>query len=209
MPNVFIARHGETTWNIAGRYQGRRESPLSPLGVAQAMALAAALAAYPLKRVISSPLARCVDSALPVAQHCGLPLEREPLLTEVAHGTWEGRYRDELAANDPVRYRQWRREPEIVQFENGESIRDVLDRWRRFVAGFEVLGDTLLMTHDAVIRVALVDRLQKPLSEFWRARVLNGAYAWFEVENQRWRFVEECVSEHLSGLVADPSTQAL
>jgi len=209
MPSVFIARHGETTWNVTGRYQGRLESPLSPLGIAQAHRLADALAAYPLTRIISSPLGRCVASAEPVAQRFGLPIERDPLLIEIAHGTWEGRYRDELAVNDPERYRQWRQEPEIVSFEHGESIRDVLDRWRRFVAGFEVKGDTLLVTHDAVVRVALVERLGRPLSAFWRSRVLNGAFAWFQVTRDHWELVEECVSAHLSGLVADPSTQAL
>lgn len=209
MHNVFIARHGETTWNVTGRYQGRQESELSPLGVAQSLALANAMQPNALTRVISSPLVRCVATAQPVAERFGLPVEREPLLTEIAHGRWEGRYRDELAANDPQRYYQWRHEPEIVQFEDGESIRDVLERWRRFVASFEVRGDTLIVTHDAVIRVALVDRLGKALSEFWQARILNGAYAWFEVENARWRLIDECVSAHLAGLVVDPSTQAL
>jgi len=209
VPNVFIARHGETTWNVTGRYQGRQESELSRLGVAQSKALADAMADYELEEVISSPLLRCVASAQPTARRFNLAIEPEPLLIEIAHGKWEGRYRDELAANDPERYYQWRHEPEIVQFEDGESIRDVLERWRRFVASFEVRGDTLLVTHDAVLRVALVDRLKKPLSEFWRARVLNGAYAWFEVEGIRWRLLEECASAHLAGLVADPSTQAL
>ncbi|MBV9149659.1 MAG: histidine phosphatase family protein [Candidatus Eremiobacteraeota bacterium] len=209
MPSVFIARHGETTWNITGRYQGRLESPLSPLGVAQARAMADSLASHPLKRIISSPLQRCVDTAEIVAQRFGLTVEREPLLIEIAHGAWEGRYRDELAANDPERYRQWRHEPEIVQFENGESIRDVLERWRRFVRGFMPHEDTLLVTHDAVVRVALVDRLKRPLSEFWRARILNGAYARFDVTDAHWELVEECASVHLTGLVADPSTQAL
>jgi len=209
MPSVFIARHGETTWNITGRYQGRLESPLSPLGIAQARAMAEPLASHPLKRIISSPLRRCVDTAEIVARHFGLAVEKEPLLIEIAHGTWEGRYRDELAANDPERYRQWRHEPEVVKFENGESIRDVLERWRRFVSDFVARDDTLLVTHDAVVRVALVDRLKRPLSEFWKARVLNGGFAWFQVTTTNWKLVEECVSDHLTGLVADPSTQAL
>ena len=171
--------------------------------------MATSLASHPLKRIISSPLQRCVDTAEVVAQGFGLAVEREPLLIEIAHGAWEGRYRDELAANDPERYRQWRHEPEIVQFENGESIRDVLERWRSFVKGFTPHEDTLLVSHDAVVRVALVDRLKRPLAEFWKARVLNGAYAWFQVTNAHWELVEECVSDHLVGLIADPSTQAL
>jgi len=42
---VYVARHGETTWNLAGRYQGRRESALTSLGMRQAFALADAMRA--------------------------------------------------------------------------------------------------------------------------------------------------------------------
>jgi hypothetical protein len=53
---VYVARHGETTWNAAGRYQGRLESELSALGMRQAEALASAMRGAHLRRVISSPL---------------------------------------------------------------------------------------------------------------------------------------------------------
>ncbi|MFI5269978.1 MAG: phosphoglycerate mutase family protein, partial [Chloroflexota bacterium] len=42
---LLIARHGETIDNAAGRWQGWSDSPLSPLGLAQAAALARRLAA--------------------------------------------------------------------------------------------------------------------------------------------------------------------
>ncbi|GAC1652643.1 MAG: histidine phosphatase family protein [Vulcanimicrobiaceae bacterium] len=209
MPNVFIARHGETVWNVAGRYQGRLESELSPLGVRQAQALAEAMRGYDVRTVASSPLKRCVDTALPCAAHFSLNVDEEPLLIEIAHGTWEGRLRDELAQNDAERYRLWRHEPHVVSFEGGESVADVLDRWRAFVSTFEPRADTLLVTHDAVIRVALVERLARPLRAFWGGRVLNGAFAWFTVEKGVWTLQSECVSDHLDGIVADPGTQAL
>jgi len=51
MPNVFLARHGETTWNVAGRYQGRLESELSAKGAAQALALAGAMSEFEVIKV--------------------------------------------------------------------------------------------------------------------------------------------------------------
>jgi broad specificity phosphatase PhoE len=209
MPNVFLARHAETTWNLAGRYQGRLESELSAKGVAQAEALAKAMRNYKLGRVISSPLVRCLQTAAPSARAQEQPVEEEPLLLEIAHGLWEGRYRDELAQNDPERYRQWRQEPHVVSFENGESVLDVLRRWERFAQAFAADADTLIVTHDAVVRVALVERLGRDLTHFWEGRVLNGAYAWFTVEHGRWSLREECVSAHLDGIIADPGSQAL
>lgn len=209
MPNVFIARHGETTWNLAGRYQGRRESELTPLGRAQACALADSLTRFEIDRVISSPLRRCLASAQPAADAFGLPIERDPLLIEIAHGRWEGRLRDDLAREDPERYCRWRHEPAIVQFEDGESVTDVLARWTQFVQTFEARGDTLLVTHDAVIRVALLERLGRDTSSFWQPRVQNGAYAWFSLEAGKWTLRSECVGDHLAGIAADPSVQAL
>lgn len=209
MPDVFLARHAETTWNVAGRYQGRLESELSVKGHAQAQALARAMSVCSLGRVISSPLRRCMETAAPSARAVQQPVEEEPLLLEIAHGLWEGRYRDELAQNDPERYRRWRQEPHVVSFENGESVVDVLHRWEAFAHDFIPATQTLIVTHDAVIRVALVERLGRDLSHFWEGRVLNGAYAWFTVERGRWTLRDECVSAHLDGIIADPGGQAL
>jgi probable phosphoglycerate mutase len=206
---VYVARHGETTWNVAGRYQGRLESELSPLGVRQALALAEAMEAAGVRRAVSSPLRRCTATAQPTAERIGVRVETDDRLIEIAHGTWEGRYRDELAAHDPVRYHAWREDPAHVQFENGESIAGVLARWRDFAASFAPDVPALVVTHDAVVRVALVDVTGRGLEDFWKARVENGAYAVFDVDGGRWKLVEECVAGHLGALRAPIERQAL
>jgi len=206
---VYVARHGETTWNVAGRYQGRLESELSPLGVRQALALADAMETAGVGRVVSSPLRRCTATAQPTAERTGVPVETDDRLIEIAHGTWEGRYRDELAANDPVRYRAWRSDPAHVQFENGENVAEVLARWRGFAASFAPNTPALVVTHDAVVRVALVDAASRGLDDFWTTRVENGAYAVFDVCGGRWALVDECVSDHLGPLRASTEGQAL
>jgi probable phosphoglycerate mutase len=206
---VYVARHGETTWNVAGRYQGRLESELSPLGTRQALALADAMEAAGVGRVLSSPLRRCTETARPAAERIGTAVETDERLIEIAHGTWEGRYRDELAANDPVRYRAWREDPAHVQFENGENIAQVLARWRDFAGSFTPVAPALVVTHDAVVRVALVDATSRGLEDFWKARVENGAYAVFDVDGGRWTLVEERVNSHLGALRAPIEGQAL
>lgn len=207
--NIYIARHGETTWNAVGRYQGRLETPLSPLGQAQAQALAAALAGKGIGRIVSSPLSRCMQTAVPLSLQTGLPIETEPLLLEIAHGTWEGRYRSEIAATEPQLYRTWREHPELVKFTGGESLNDVLDRWKRFVDRFEARTNTLLLTHDVVVRLALLERTGRPPAELRRVRALNAAYARFEVDDGVWTLREECEAGHLAGFAADPEKQAL
>jgi len=208
---LYIARHAETTWNLAGRYQGRRESALSALGIQQGFALADALAQAdpPPARIIASPMQRTRATAGFVADRLNLPLEIDDALIEIAHGTWEGRLRDEIAANDPARYATWRERPADVAFEEGESLRDVAARWQRFRARLRVDVPTLIVTHDAIVRVALLDIAQRPLSDFWKTRVENAAYAVAEVEGDRWTLVEESVSLHLSEGRAAIESQAL
>jgi broad specificity phosphatase PhoE len=211
-----VARHGETTWNVTGRYQGRLEAPLSALGTAQAAALAgyfgalrAEGAAVP-QRIFSSPLGRCTATAGPVADILGVPVTVDARIIEIAHGTWEGRYRDELAANDPERYRAWRGDPENVSFERGETLHDVRDRWRDFAASLASLdGDALVVTHDALCRVALIEAMGRPLDDFWKVHVTNAAFSRLAVTPDGLRVIEECHDDHVATLRASLERQAL
>jgi probable phosphoglycerate mutase len=209
MSTIYVARHGETTWNAVGRYQGRLETPLSPLGQAQAQALAGALAGKGIKRIVSSPLSRCVQTAVPLSVLIGVPIETHPLLLEIGHGTWEGRYRDEIARTEPELYREWREHPERVRFDGGESLRDVLQRWKTFVQSFDASVDTMLMTHDVVVRIAVLERTERGIEDLRHVRALNAAYAEFEVAGAQWTLRHECVAGHLADLAADPERQAL
>ena len=208
---LYIARHAETTWNLAGRYQGRRESALSARGIQQGFALADAFAqATPApERIIASPMQRTRTTATFVAERLNLPLETDDALIEIAHGTWEGRLRDEIAANDPARYTTWRERPAEVSFEEGESLLDVMTRWKRFRAVLHIDVPTLIVTHDAIVRAALLDIAQRPLSDFWKIRVENAAYAVVDVDGESWTLVEESVSHHLAEQRASTESQAL
>ena len=213
---IWIARHGETTWNLAGRYQGRMESALSARGVQQGFALAEEFArklrageAIPT-RIVSSPLLRCHATARFTASRLGLPIEIDDRLIEIAHGTWDGRYRDELAANDPARYRTWREDPARASFDGGEALTDVLGRWRSFARDLAARDEeTLVLTHDAVVRCALVDMHDRSLDDFWMVRVENAAFARVERVDARLVVIEDCENAHLGTMRADLSTQAL
>jgi broad specificity phosphatase PhoE len=213
---IWLARHGETTWNVAGRYQGRLESELTTLGERQASALARFFGARAQRgeaipeRIYSSPLARCTKTARPTAERIGLQVENDASLLEIGHGTWEGRYRDEIERDDATQYRLWRTEPARVVFDGGESLADVLARWRAFGSDLARRAQhALVTTHDAVIRCALVDLLGRPLDDFWHVRVENGAFALLASDGERLTLVEECDARHLRDLRAEISGQAL
>lgn len=206
---VYLVRHGETTWNQEGRYQGQRESPLTPTGLEQARAVGTALERRRVRRVISSPLVRCVDTARPLATWLKLPIEIAPELIEIAHGSWEGRLRSDLARDDSERMRLWREHPERVQFAGGESLADVMTRWRAFADRLSGNDEVAVITHDVLVRCAVLDATDRPLSRLWEPRVVNGGYARFSVENGVWTLLDECVDVHLGSLVVDTTRQAL
>jgi probable phosphoglycerate mutase len=207
--NVYVARHGETDWNREGRYQGRRESTLTETGLRQAAALGEALAGKPIGRIVSSPLRRCIGSAWPLAQRARIAVEIQPRLVEISHGDWEGRLRGDIAREDAKTFDLWQSHPESVKFAGGESLTDVLRRWRAFAATVSGKDEVVLVTHDVLVRLAILDATGRGLDAFWEPRVVNGGYAHFEVDDGAWRLVDECVDAHLEGLLVDTSGQAL
>jgi broad specificity phosphatase PhoE len=209
MATVYVARHGESEANREGRYQGRQDSPLSALGHQQAAALASTLSASGVACVISSPLRRCVETALPVAARLGVPLECDDRAIEIAHGTWEGRLRAEVEREDAARMHAWRTVPQHVRFDGGESLADVDARWRSFVASRLTDADAIVVTHDILVRLAILAATNRPLAQLWEPKAENAAYAIFEINEGRWRLVSECCTTHLTSLRSDMSRQAL
>jgi len=92
MIKIYIARHGETTWNAEGRIQGRSDPVLSPKGYSQSLALLEQLKGQPLSVIYTSTLQRSILTAQPVAEHLGLSIQRRHELDEIAFGILEGKH---------------------------------------------------------------------------------------------------------------------
>jgi len=146
---LALLRHGDTAWSAEGRIQGRTDVPLSEAGRAAIRALSLS---HLLKgmRVVTSPLARCVETAALL----GAPdAPREPRLAEMSWGAWEGKKLADLRATlgsamTANEARGWDFRPE-----HGESPREVLARVREWLG--EMTQPTLAVTHRGVIRAVL------------------------------------------------------
>ena len=86
MIRIYIARHGETTWNVEGRIQGRSDPELSPKGHAQSLALHDQLKNRPISAIYASTLKRSVSTAQPIASHFVLSIQEQSELYEIAFG---------------------------------------------------------------------------------------------------------------------------
>ncbi len=90
-PIVWFVRHCESVWNEAGIVQGQAEAPgLTAAGRAQALALADRLGRCGATLVVSSDLARAIETATPIAERLGVALVTDPALRERNFGSAEG-----------------------------------------------------------------------------------------------------------------------
>jgi broad specificity phosphatase PhoE len=97
---LLLIRHGQSTWNAEGRWQGQADPPLSDLGRRQALAAAAAVGS--VDGIIASDLARAADTAELIAESIGVgPVEVDARLRERHAGAWQGLARAEIDAGWP------------------------------------------------------------------------------------------------------------
>jgi broad specificity phosphatase PhoE len=147
---ILLARHGETDWNRAQRWQGHADRPLTGLGRAQAHALALRCDEFPLTAVYSSDLARARETARVVAERRGLALVERRDLREVDCGSWSGRCSNDI---DPAEIERWKAGEKA--WAGGETYEEMAARIVRAVReiGAERPGETVLVvSHGAAIR---------------------------------------------------------
>lgn len=161
MSRFFIARHGETVFNAAGRIQGDGEhTPLTRAGFAQAEAMGKALrlrlGPRPPLALWSSPSGRALQTLAVIAEHLDLDwhaARTDPRLGEIGMGAWSGRYyRDVIAEVGPIY------DPETLLFvrraPGGEGYDAVADRLRAWLADTAAEeGERLVLMHGMSSRV--------------------------------------------------------
>ena len=101
MTRILLVRHGQSTWNANGRWQGRADPPLSDLGRRQAEVAAETIADQGMTAVWASPLRRARQTADIVADRLGFSVQADPRLQERDAGEWEGLTRNEIEARWP------------------------------------------------------------------------------------------------------------
>ena len=174
---VLLVRHGESTWNAVGRWQGQADPPLSRRGRAQARAAAVGLP--PLGLVVASDLARARETAGLLAAPHGYDVRIDDGLRERDAGGFTGLTRPEIHLRYPgaVQTGDAFRPPE-----GWEPDAAVLERaWRSLdcIADGSA-GTVVAVTHSGVIH-AVEHALGTP-----RARIANLEGRWIDRRNGDW-----------------------
>ncbi|UUU21606.1 bifunctional RNase H/acid phosphatase [Streptomyces sp. DSM 40750] len=174
-PATFVLlRHGETPLTPQKRFSGSGGSDpsLSDVGRYQAERVAAALAARgTIQEVVSSPLARCRETAGIVAARLGLKVTVEDGLRETDFGAWEGLSFGEVRERYPDDMNAWLASPDAEPTGGGESFEAVAHRVAatrdKLVAAHR--GRTvLLVTHVTPIKTLVRLALGAPPESLFR-----------------------------------------
>ncbi len=177
---LFLVRHGETDWNVAGRLQGRRDVPLNSLGRAQAVRVGRVLAqlAGDVTRLhyVSSPLSRALETmrilrtALDLQ---GSDFTHDPQLAELSFGQWEGLTWPEIRRRDADAVKVRERDPWSFLPPDGESY--AMLAHRASAAIDRIRGDAVVVTHGGVIRALLHVKAGMPGIDAAQVPVRQGA----------------------------------
>ncbi|MBI4674420.1 MAG: alpha-ribazole phosphatase [Chloroflexi bacterium] len=213
MLKLYLVRHGESAWNQRRVYTGQQDVPLSELGQRQAAQLAEHLAETPLAEIYASPLKRANDTVQPLAKLKHQNITLDARLAEIHHGAWEGNSASEVRTQYAAEYLAWRTQPHRVQMPEGESLEDVAQRVQSFLR--DVLaayadGNILIATHDAVLRVIVLQTMLMGLEYFWRWRFDNAALTIVErMPDGHFRLALLNDGHHLEGVQSNCEHHAL
>jgi broad specificity phosphatase PhoE len=130
---LFLARHGETSWNLERRWQGHTDIGLSERGREQAQQLAARVRALGVGHVRSSDLSRARETAEIVARALGLAdVVVDPRLRERSFGVFEGLTAEECADRYPEVWTRYQVDRTCIP-PGGEAQEAVVARLRQAV----------------------------------------------------------------------------
>ena len=195
---IYVLRHGETSWNKQRRLQGRHGPDLNEAGVLLAQITAKALKDVPFARCYTSPLLRASHTAQILMEGRDAPIIEEPRLSEICFGVWEGKCCDPKKPEIPMEgYFAFHRDAFGFQPpEGGESIREVIartgDLYRELLEDPALQDQTVLLsTHGCASRAFLNPFFEDP-DDFWQGGVpLNCAVSIVQVTDGVGRLIEK------------------
>lgn len=200
---LILLRHGETEWNLSGRWQGQdANTQLTDRGRAQAAVVARRLSSYPIQAIYSSDLSRAFETAQIAGELLGLDPQPEPGLRESDIGAWTGLTWDQITARYP---------DEVAAMFGGEDVRrgggeTYAELHARLQTAVESIiarhpGQmVLVVSHGAALRSLVAHALDASLSQLHRIAIGgNTALSILQVDHGALRLVSYNDTAHLDG----------
>lgn len=158
---VYLVRHGQTEWNLAGRLQGQGDSPLTADGIEQAARagrlLRTLLEGEAPPALASSPLGRARATAEIICREAGWDaseIRLDARLKEADYGRWEGSTKAEAKARFPAAWRARQLDRWGTRPPGGECYADLSRRaadW--WLTRIDAEQPAVVVTHEMMSRV--------------------------------------------------------
>lgn len=146
LPQVYMARHGNTAWTLSGQHTGLTDLPLTPDGERNARRLGDRLKGIAFAKVLTSPLQRATRTCELAGFATGAVVD--PDLVEWNYGEYEGLTSAEILQKRP----DWQLFRDGCP--GGESPAQIGERADRVVARLRsIAGDALLFSSGHFMRV--------------------------------------------------------
>jgi broad specificity phosphatase PhoE len=209
---LLLLRHGETEWNLSGRWQGQAaDTPLTELGRQQARIVARRLRAYPIRAIYSSDLLRAFETAQIAGQTLGLTPIADIALRESDIGAWTGLTWDEITVRYPDEVAAMYAGQEVRRG-GGESYGELQTRLATAVERIAARhpGQTvLLVSHGAALRSLVAHALDASLAQMHRIAIGgNTALSVIQIRHGHLRLVSYNDTAHLdNGLFQEATAE--
>lgn len=155
MSKLYVVRHGETDFNVQGRYAGSTDVELNETGVTQARITAENLKQYSIDIIITSPLKRAMKTAEIIKECIRKPIVVIDDFAERSVGVYEGLTRDEAMNKYPDLWNQNVLRQFDCTLHEGESVKQVRNRVQKALCSIKdnYKGKNIvLVTHGYVSR---------------------------------------------------------
>lgn len=122
MARLILVRHGQTNWNIEGKWQGHSDIPLNDVGKQQAVDAANELREEKIDHIYSSDLKRALDTAEQINTYHGRTIIQDARLREQNLGRWEGIFHKDIENIFPDEWASFMSDPASTEIVGGESV---------------------------------------------------------------------------------------
>ncbi|WP_087017334.1 histidine phosphatase family protein [Thaumasiovibrio subtropicus] len=170
MTEIHLFRHGQTEWNLTGRMQGFKDSPLTALGQQQALEARGKVDGVVFDAAYSSTTSRAYDTAKLLLDSAILDVTQLDDLREINMGVWEGMQREEVEKHYAADYHSFWQQPSQFSAEGAETFLSLQTRGVKVLKQIAKHHDketVLVVSHAGFIKTVLTALLGHPLDDLW------------------------------------------
>jgi len=158
-PTIYLIRHGETEWNLEGRYQGQKNSPLTQKGREQArvnaLKLKKEIKNFDEVKIFSSPLGRAKDSAFIICDELNIERDRiifDERIKEFDYGIFEGELKSFCQTTYAKEFNARESDKWSYQIEGGDSYEIVTKRLKLWLNEVKDEPVIIMIAHEMINR---------------------------------------------------------